>query len=160
MSEAKEKMELKDKILLAIPDIGAMQPHRLDGGECMANLNAIRQLRIEGLVTAMEDTCGGFIKFELTDPGKLRKAELVRLRKRSVVEKSGDAVSRGLRFVRPSVGRIVEGVIIAVVSSAISGVFGFWLGRTTATDIPDKATEKVTDNYKQEHSDNVTIRLD
>lgn len=160
MSEEKEKMELKDKILLATPDIGAMQPHRLDGGECKANLNAIRQLRMEGLVTAVEDTCGGFIKFELTDLGKLRKAELVRLMNRSVVEKSGDAVSHGWRFVRPSVRRIVEGIIIAVVSSAISGAFGFWLGRTTATDIPNKATEEATDNYKQEHSDNVAIRLD
>ena len=153
-------MELKDKILLSTPDIGATQPHRLDGGECKENLNAIRQLRLEGLVTAVEDTCGGFIKFELTDLGKLRKAELVRLRNRSVVEKSGDAVSRGWRFVRPSVGRIVEGIIIAVISAIISGVVCFWLGRTTATDIPDKATEKAADNYKQEHSDNVTIRLD
>lgn len=156
MTEAKEKMELKDKILLATPDIGAMQPHRLYGGECKANLDAIRQLRIEGLVIAVEDTCGGFIKFELTDLGKLRKAELVRLQNRSVVEKSGDAVSRGWRFVRPSVGRIVEGIIIAVVSAIISGAICFWLGRMTAPDIPDKAS----DNYKQEHSDNVTISLD
>lgn len=149
-------MELKDKILLATPDIGAMQPHRLDGGECKANLDAIRQLRMEGHVTAVEDTCGGFIKFELTDPGKLRKAELVRLQNRSVIEKSGDAVSRGWRFVRPSVGRIVEGIIIAVVSAIISGAVCFWLGRMTAPNVPDEAP----DNYKQEHSDNVTIRLD
>ncbi len=90
MSEAKEKMELKDKILLATPDIGAMQPHRLDGGENKANLDAIRQLRIEGLVTAVEDTCGGFIKFELTDLGKLRKAELKRLQNRSVWQRFKD----------------------------------------------------------------------
>lgn len=83
-------MELKDKILLATPDIGAMQPHRLDGGENKANLDAIRQLRIEGLVTAVEDTCGGFIKFELTDLGKLRKAELKRLQNRSVWQRFKD----------------------------------------------------------------------
>ena len=117
------KTELKDKILLQTPDIGAMQPHKLDGG-------------------------------------KLRKAELVRLQNRSIIDKSGDAVSRGWRFVHPSVGRIVEGIIIAVVSSIISGTFGFWLGRATAADIPDEATEKAADKYKQEHSDNVTIRLD
>lgn len=156
MSEAKEKMELKDKILLATPDIGAMQPHRLNGGECKANLDAIRQLRIEGLVAAVEDTCGGFIKFELTDLGKLRKAELVRLLNRSVVEKSGDAVRHGWRFVRPSVSRIIEGVIIAVVSAIISGAICFWLGRKTAPNIPDEAP----DNYIQEHSDDVAIRLD
>lgn len=83
-------MELKDKILLATPDIGAMQPHRLDGGECKANLDAIRQLRMEGLVTAVEDTCGGFIKFELTDPGKLRKAELIRLMNRNIWQRFVD----------------------------------------------------------------------
>lgn len=124
MSEAKEKMELKDKILLATPDIGAMQPHRLDGGECKANLNAIRQLRMEGLVTAVEDTCGGFIKFELTDLGKLRKADLVRLLNRSVVEKSGDAVIRGWRFVRRSVGRIVEEVVKALILIGIGILIG------------------------------------
>lgn len=117
-------MELKDKILLATPDIGAMQPHKLDGGECKANLTAIRQLRMEGLVTAVEDTCGGFIKFELTDPGRLRKAELVRLRNRSVAEKGGDAVSRGWSFVRPSVGRIVEEVIKALVLIGIGALIG------------------------------------
>lgn len=90
MSETKEKMELKDKILLATPDIGAMQPHRLDGGECKANLDAIRQLRMEGHVTAVEDTCGGFIKFELTDLGKLRKAELVRLMNRNIWQRFAD----------------------------------------------------------------------
>lgn len=90
MKQAKEKMELKDKILLATPNIGAMQPYRLDGGESKANLDAIRQLRIEGLVTAVEDTCGGFIKFELTDPGKLRKAELKRLQNRSVWQRFKD----------------------------------------------------------------------
>lgn len=90
MSEAKEKMELKDKILLATPDVGAMQPHRLDGGECKANLDAIRQLRMEGLVTAVEDTCGCFIKFELTDLGKLRKAELVRLMNRNIWQRFAD----------------------------------------------------------------------
>lgn len=84
------KMELKDKILLMTPDIGAIQPYRLDGGECKANLDAIRQLRIEGLVTAVEDTCGGFIKFELTDLGKLRKAELVRLRNRNIWQRFAD----------------------------------------------------------------------
>lgn len=152
MNEAKEKMELKDKILLATPDIGAMQPHRLDGGENKANLNAIRQLRIEGLVTAVEDTCGGFIKFELTDPGKLRKAELVRLQNRSVVEKSGDAVSRGWRFVRPSVGSIVEGVIIAV----LSGIICFWLGRVTAPNVSNSPA----DNNAQEPSYNTTVNLD
>lgn len=127
MSEAKEKMELKDKILLTTPDIGAMQPHRLDGGECKANINAIRQLRIEGLVTAAEDFRGGFVKFELTDLGKLRKAELVRLQNRSVVEKSGDAVSRGWRFVRPSVGRIVEEVVKALVLIGIGVLIGIRL---------------------------------
>ena len=127
MSEAKEKMELKNKILLATPDIGAMQPHRLDGGECKANLNAIRQLRLEGLITAVEDTCGGFIKFELTDPGKLRKAELVRLLNRSVAEKGGDAVSRGWRFVRPSVGRIVEEVAKALILIGIGILIGVGL---------------------------------
>lgn len=124
MSEAKEKMELKDRILLATPDIGAMQPHRLDGGESKANLDAIRQLRMEGLITAVEDACGGFIKFELTDPGKLRKAELVRLQNRSVVEKSSDAVSRGWRFVRPSVGRIVEEVVKALILIGIGILIG------------------------------------
>lgn len=124
MSEAKEKMELKDKILLATPDIGAMQPHRLDGGKCKANLNAIRQLRMEGLITAVEDTCGGFIKFELTDLGKLRKAELSHLQNRTVIEKSSDAVSRGWRFVRPSVGRIVEEVIKALVLLGIGILIG------------------------------------
>ncbi len=124
MIEAKEMMELKDKILLATPDIGAMQLHKLDGGECKANLNAIRQLRMEGLITAVEDTCGGFIKFELTDPGKLRKAELTRLMNRSVVEKSSDAVSRGWRFVRPSVGRIVEEVVKALILTGIGILIG------------------------------------
>lgn len=118
------KMELKDKILLATPDIGAMQPYKLDGGECKTNLDAIRQLRIEKLVTAAEDSRGGFVKFELTDLGKLRKAELVRLRNRSVVEKSGDAVSRGWRFVRPSVGRIVEEVVKALVLIGIGILIG------------------------------------
>lgn len=127
MTEAKEKMELKDKILLATPGIGAMQPHRLDGGECKANINAIRQLRIEGLVTAAEDSRGGFVKFELTDLGKLRKAELFRLQNRSVVEKSGDAVSRGWRFVRPSVGRIVEEVVKALVLIGIGVLIGIRL---------------------------------
>lgn len=117
-------MELKDKILLATPDIGAMQPHSLDGGECKANLDAIRQLRIEGLITAVEDTCGGFIKFELKDLGKLRKAELTRLMNRSVVEKSSDAVSRGWRFVRPSVGRIVEEVVKALILIGIGILIG------------------------------------
>ena len=118
------KMELKDKILLATPDIGVMQPYKLDGGECKTNLDAIRQLRIEKLVTAAEDSRGGFVKFELTDLGKLRKAELVRLRNRSVVEKSGDAVSRGWRFVRPSVGRIVEEVVKALVLIGIGILIG------------------------------------
>lgn len=90
MSEAKEKMELKDKILLATPDIGAMQPHKLDGGECKANLDAIRRLRMERLVTAAEDSRGGFVKFELTDLGKIRKAELVRLQNRSIWQRFAD----------------------------------------------------------------------
>lgn len=156
MSEAKEKIKLKDKILLATPDIGAMQLHRLDGGACKANLNAIRQLCIEGFITAVEDARGGFIKFELTDFGKLRKAELVRLQNRSVIEKSGDTVSQGWRCIRPSVGRIVEGIIIAVVSAIISGAACFWLGRITAPNIPDEAA----DNHTQEPSYNTTVNLD
>ena len=48
------------------------------------------------------------------------------------------------------------GIIIAIVSAIISGAVCFWLGRMTAPNVPDEAP----DNYKQEHSDNVTIRLD
>lgn len=149
-------MELKNKILLSIPDDCSMQPHKLEGGASETNLNAIRQLLMERLITVVGDSCGGFIYFELTYRGKLRKAELIKLQNRSVLEKGSDAVGRGWRFVRPSVGRIVEGAIIAVVSAIISGAICFWLGRATTPNIPDKGP----DNYKQEHSDNLTIRLD
>ena len=56
-----------------------MQPHKLEGGASEANINAIRQLRMEGLITAVGDSDGGGIYFEITDRGKLRKAELIRL---------------------------------------------------------------------------------
>lgn len=149
-------MELKDKILLQTPDKWSTQPHKLDGGASEANLRAIRQLRIDGLVSTKDDSNGGFISFELTDLGKLRKAELVRLQNRSVLEKGGDAIGRGWRFVRPSVSRIIEGIIIAVVSAIISGAICFWLGRTTAPNIPNEAAN----DCKQEQTNNVTVNLD
>lgn len=145
-------MELKDKILLQTPDKWSTQPHKLDGGASEANLSAIRQLRIDGFVSTWDDSNGGFISFELTDLGKLRKAELVGLQNRSVLEKGGDAIGRGWRFVRPSLSRIVEGVIIAV----LSGIVCFWLGRVTATNIADNTT----DNNTQEPTNNTAIHLD
>ena len=73
-------MELKDKILLSTPDNCAMQPHKL-GGDKDANLNAIRQLRIDRLVKVVGDSNGGIINFELTDLGKIRKVELMKTQK-------------------------------------------------------------------------------
>lgn len=67
-----------------------MQPHKLEGGASEANLNAIRQLRMEGLITAVGDSCGGFIYFELTDRGKQRKAELIILQSRSIWQRGID----------------------------------------------------------------------
>lgn len=84
------KVELKDRILLAIPNYCSMQPHKLEGGASEANLNAIRQLRMEGLITAVGDSCGGFIYFELTYRGKQRKAELIRLQNRSIWQRGID----------------------------------------------------------------------
>lgn len=85
-----DKVDLKDRILLAIPNGCSMQPHKLEGGASEANINAIRQLRMEGLITAVGDSCGGLIKFELTDLGKLRKAELIRLHNRSIWQRNRD----------------------------------------------------------------------
>lgn len=67
-----------------------MLPHKLEGGASEANLNAIRQLHMDGLITAVGDSSGGFIYFELTDRGKQRKAELIKLQNRSIWQRGID----------------------------------------------------------------------
>lgn len=104
-----------------------MQPHKLEGGASETNLNAIRRLRMEGLITAVGDSSGEFIYFELTDHGKLRKAELIRLQNRSVVEQVRDTIRRTWRFTRPSVGRIVEEVIKALILIGLGVLIGIRL---------------------------------
>ena len=60
----------------------------------------------------------------MTKKGRLRKTELVRLRDRSVLEKGHDAVRKGWKFIRPSVGRIVEEVIKDLVLIGIGILIG------------------------------------
>ena len=60
----------------------------------------------------------------MTKKGRLRTTELVRLRDRSVLEKDHDAVRKGWKFIRPSVGRIVEEVIKALVLIGIGILIG------------------------------------
>ena len=116
-------MELKDRILLAIPNDCSMQPHKLEGGASEANINAIRQLRMEGLITAVGDSDGGFIKFELTDRGKLRKAKLVELQNRKWWQKSIDCSKRIINSsLLASSLKWVLGIAATVIGGWILGV--------------------------------------
>lgn len=119
-------MELKDEILLAIPDDCSMQPHKLKGGASKVNINAIHQLCLEGFVTGTKDTCGGFVVFELTDLGKLRKAELIRLRDRSWGRKCLDlliSITQNKKL--HTICEWVFGIIASLIITYISYLLGW-----------------------------------
>ena len=119
-------MELKDKILLQTPDKWSMQPHKLDGGASEANHSAIRQLRIDGLVSTWDDSNGGFISFELTDLGKLRKAELVRLQNRNWRERGCDWCISAINNKRSlAIFAWVFGIISALIVAFLSKRLGW-----------------------------------
>lgn len=146
---------LEDKILLQFGDERKhLQTSEIDAERTDKEV-AISNLVRNGYVTARENGNSKYDKYislSITTEGKARQKELKRLIARSRGERCRDAVKNILYRIRPSFGRIVEGIIIAVVS----GLICFWIGRATAPNEPDKST----DNCEQEQTDNSTFTLD
>lgn len=80
------KLSPQDKVLLSIPNVGYLYANKLDGGNSEENLNAIRQLKMDGLIIAKFYTNGDLYWVKLTDLGKLRKDELLRLQNQTYAE--------------------------------------------------------------------------
>lgn len=148
-------LTLEDKILLQFGDKRKhLQPHEIDFYSIDKEI-AISNLVKHGYVTAHENGSSvydRYISISITTEGKARQRELKRQLGRSRSERCRDAIKELWQFIRPSFSRIVEGIIIAVVS----GVICFWIGRTSATNESDKSS----DNCKQEQTDNPTVALD
>lgn len=148
-------LTLEDKILLQFGDERKhLQPHEIDADRTNKEI-AISNLVRLGYATAHENAntkYDRYISISITAEGKARQRELKRLLDRSRSERFRDAIKDILHLFRPSFGRIVEGIIIAVVS----GMICFWIGRASATNESDNSS----DNRKQEQTDNPAVALD
>lgn len=146
---------LEDKILLQFGDERRhLQTSEIDAERTDKEI-ALSNLVRDGYVTARENGNSKYDKYislSITTEGKARQKELKRLLGRSCWEQCRDAVKNAWRSSRPSVRRIAEGIIIAV----MSGLICFGIGRATAPHEPDKSA----DNGKQEQTDNSTFTLD
>ena len=125
------KPTLEDKILLLFSDGRKhLQPYEIDAERTDKDI-AIANLVSLGYVEASENASTMYDKYVvvmLTAEGKKRQKELLRLMNRNAADRCIDASKSVCRRLAPSVSRIIEGVII----SLLSGAIGFWIGRITS----------------------------
>ena len=125
------KTTLEDKILLQFGDERKhLQPHEIDADRADKEA-AIARLVSLGYVEARENQSTHYDRYvflTLTDEGKNRQRELLRLMSRSVMQLWGDSGRTALRWCRNHAGKAAWGLLGSVMAGLIIAYLSRMLG--------------------------------